>query len=203
VTSGGTSAGPGRRTYRDHRPPVPPAPAPTGSVGSVIDDDLLLTTVHDTGIRRLQHAYADVVNRRAWPELSDLFLEDAAITVDTRTHDPFRFVGGPALGEFIGSSIAHFSFFEFVVLNAHIAFPDGPGAGSAVARLYMCEHRQDAGTGRWTTAFGLYHDRYALVGSRWWFAGRDYHSLARHAPDLEVFGLPDPAPLVVPGADAR
>jgi SnoaL-like domain len=176
---------------------------PVASVVPVIDDDLLLTAVHDTGVRRLQHAYADVVNRRAWPELGGLFLDDAEVTVDTRTREPFRFVGGAALGGFIGDSIAHFSFFEFVILNAHIVFPDGPGAGTAVARLYMCEHRQDAATGRWTTAFGLYHDRYSWEEGRWWFAGRDYHSLARHAPDLEVFGLPDPPPLEVPGAGAR
>jgi len=176
---------------------------PAASVLTVIDDDLLLTTVHDTGVRRLQHAYADVVNRRAWPELRELFLDDAVTTIDTRGGEPLTFVGGGEIGAFIDTSVARFSFFEFVILNAHIAFPDGPGAGTAVSRLYMCEHRQDAGTGRWTNAFGLYHDRYALTDGRWWFAGRQYHSLARHAPDLEVFPFPDPAPLDVPGAGWR
>jgi hypothetical protein len=169
----------------------------------VIDDDLLLTTVHDTGVRRLQHAYADVVNRRAWPELTGLFRDDAVISLDTYGGEPLRFVGGGAIGEFIDRSIARFSFFQFVILNAHIAFPDGPGAGSAVARLFMCEHRQDAETGRWTNAFGLYHDRYELDEGRWWFAGRSYHSLARHAPDLDVFPFPDPEPFDVPGAGSR
>jgi hypothetical protein len=172
------------------------------SVDPVIDDDLLLTAVHDNGVRRLQHAYADVVNRRAWTELEDLFLEDAVVTVDTGGGDPVTVVGGAALGGFIGPSVARFSFFEFVVLNAHIAFPDGPESGSAVSRLYMCEHRQDTGSGRWTNAFGLYHDRYALRSGRWRFAGRDYHSLARHGPDLDVFAFPDPEPVHVPGPGA-
>ncbi|HEX3841905.1 MAG TPA: nuclear transport factor 2 family protein [Acidimicrobiales bacterium] len=167
----------------------------------MIDDELLLTAVHDTGIRRLQHAYADVVNRRAWAELEELFLPDAAIVINTRKGDPLRLVGGTALGEFIGSSVTRFSFFEFEILNAHIVFPDGPGAGSAVCRLYMCEHRQEESSGRWTNAFGLYHDRYRFDDGRWWFAQRDYHSLARHGQDLEVFPFPEPAPLDVPGAD--
>ena len=55
---------------------------------------------------------------------------------------------GPRSGGFIGSAIAHFTFFEFVVLNAHIAFPDGTDAGRAVCRLFMCELRQDGATGR-------------------------------------------------------
>jgi hypothetical protein len=167
----------------------------------VIDDELLLTAVHDTAIRRLQHAYADVVNRRAWPELEDLFLPDAAIVIDTRKGDPLRLVGGGALGEFIGASVTRFSFFEFEILNAHIVFPHGAGAESAVSRLYMCEHRLDESSGRWTNAFGLYHDRYRFDGARWWFAERAYHSLARNAPDLEVFPFPDPAPIVIPGVE--
>jgi len=184
-------------------PGVHPPSRAAASVGTVIDDELLLTTVHDTGVRRLQHAYADVVNRRAWPELGQLFLEDAVTTIDTRGGETLTFTGGGAVGEFIGTSVARFSFFEFVILNAHIAFPDGPGAGTAVCRLYLCEHRQDAASGRWTNAFGLYHDRHALVDGRWWFAARSYHSLARHAPDLDVFPFPAPAPFEVPGAGWR
>jgi hypothetical protein len=169
------------------------------SVDQVIDDELLLTAVHDTGIRRLQHAYADVVNRRAWSELENLFLADAAIAIDTRKGEPLHLVGGRAVGEFIGASVARFSFFEFEILNAHIVFPHGAGAESAVSRLYMCEHRQDESSGRWTNAFGLYHDRYRFDGTRWWFAERAYHSLARNSPDFEVFPSPEPAPIVIPG----
>ena len=172
------------------------------SVARVIDDDMLAETVHDTGIRRLQHAYADVVNRRAWSELDTLFLPDAEVVIDRRAGEPLRLVGGAQVGSFIGSAIEHFSFFEFVILNAHIAFPDGPTVGSAVCRLFMCELRQDAATGAFTTAFGLYHDRYALDGTRWRFAERRYHSLARHGGVLDVFPLPDAPGIDVPGAGA-
>jgi hypothetical protein len=167
----------------------------------VIDDDLAAEAVHDTGIRRLQHAYADVVNRRSWPELEALFLPDAEVVIDRRAGEPLRLVGGGELGAFIGSAIEPFSFFEFVVLNAHIAFPEGVDSGRAVCRLFMCELRQDAATGAFTTAFGLYHDRYVLEGRRWKFAERRYHSLARHGGVLDVFGLPADPGIAVPGVD--
>jgi len=168
----------------------------------MIDDDLVAEAVHDTGIRRLQHAYADVVNRRAWAELDELFDPAAEVVIDRRAGEPLRLVGGAQVGSFIGTAIANFSFFEFVVLNAHIAFPDGVGSGRAVCRLFMCELRQDATTGAFTTAFGLYHDRYALDGRRWRFTERRYHSLARHGGVLDVFPLPDAPGIDVPGAGA-
>jgi hypothetical protein len=113
------------------------------SVPGVSDDRMTAEAVHDTAVRRLQHAYADVVNRRAWPELEALFRPDADVVIDRRAGDSLRLVGGDEVGAFIGSAIAHFSFFEFVILNAHIVFPDGPEAGTAVCRLFMCELRQD------------------------------------------------------------
>jgi hypothetical protein len=163
-------------------------------------DPLVTEAVYDTGVRRLQHAYADVVNRRAWPELESLFRPDAEVVIDRRAGDPLRLVGGAEVGAFIGSAIAHFSVFEFVILNAHIAFPDGVDAGTAVCRLFMCELRQDETTERFTTAFGLYHDRYVLETGRWWFAERRYHSLARHSGVLDVFSLPSDPGITVPGA---
>ena len=172
---------------------------PASSVQGMLDDALVAESVHDTGVRRLQHAYADVVNRRAWPELDQLFLPEAQIVVDRRIGEPLVLVGGAQLGEFIGASIAQFEFFEFVILNAHIVFPDGALAGTAVSRLFMSELRQQRDSGRWTTVFGLYHDRYALEGGRWWFAERRYHSLARSAQDLDVFPVPVHPGIDVPG----
>ncbi len=166
----------------------------------MIDERLVAEAVHDTGIRRLQHAYADVVNRRAWSELDHLFRPDAEVIIDRREGEPLRLVGGSEVGGFIGSAIAHFTFFEFVVLNAHIAFPDGADSGRAVCRLFMCELRQDGATGRFSTAFGLYHDRYALEEGTWRFAERRYHSLARHGGVLDVFPLPTETGIQVPGA---
>ena len=165
----------------------------------MVDEQLVAEAVHDTGVRRLQHAYADVVNRRAWPELETLFRPDAEVVIDRRAGEPLRLVGGAEVGAFIGSAIANFSFFEFVILNAHIAFPEGSDAGVAVCRLFMCELRQDGATGRFTTAYGLYHDRYVLEG-RWKFAQRRYHSLARHAGVLDVFPLPTDPGIDVAGA---
>lgn len=161
----------------------------------MIDDELLLIAVHDNGVRRLQHAYADAVNRRAWSDLDGLFLADAEVVIDTRSGPPLRLVGGREVGVFIAAAIAGFSFFEFTILSAHVAFPDGAGSGRAEGRLYLCEHRVGRDGGRWTNAFGVYHDTYAFDGGRWRFSSRRYHSLARHAPELEVFPFPDPPPL--------
>ncbi len=75
---------------------------------------------------------------------------------------PSVWSGGAAVGEFIAAAIAQFDFFEFVILNAHVVFPSEPSAGEASSRLFMCEVRQHGESGRMTTAFGLYHDRYLL-----------------------------------------
>jgi hypothetical protein len=167
----------------------------------MVDEALLAEAVHDTAVRRLQHAYADVVNRRSWRELDHLFLPDAPVVIDRRHGEPLRLVGGPAVGEFIGAAIEDFEFFEFVILNAHIAFPDGPTAGRAASRLFMCEYRQDRAVGRWTTAFGLYHDSYSFDEGRWRFAERRYHSLARTGRDLDAFPFPGHPGIEVPGVD--
>lgn len=165
----------------------------------MITDEQLAEAVHDSGVRRLQHAYADVVNRRAWPEMERLFVRDALILVDRRVGEPVRLVGGRAVGDFIAGAIAQFEFFEFVILNAHVAFPRGALAGEATSRLFMCEVRQHRESGRMTTAFGLYHDRYLLDADRWRFAERRYHSLARTGGDLEAFPLPIHPGIEVPG----
>ena len=141
-------------------------------------------------ITRLQAAYADVVTRRAWPELDDLFLPDAPVHVDTVTNPVIELVGPAALGQFIGGAIERFEFFEFVPLNTVV---DVQG-DTATARLYMVELRQDRDGGRWSNAFGLYQDRYARSGEdgRWRFAERHYQSLARTSPATVVFPLPSP-----------
>jgi hypothetical protein len=153
-----------------------------------VSDARLAETIEYTALRRLQNAYADVVTRRAWPELEELFVPDATITVDTRRGDPMRFEGPRALGEFIGASIERFAFFEFVILNTWLDI-DVEG-GTARGRMYMCELRQDRDSGQWTNAFGLYQDRFRRDGDRWWFQSRQYHSLARTAPANEVFAFP-------------
>jgi len=139
-------------------------------------------TVDYVAITRLQAAYADVVNRRAWPEFADQFRPEAPVRIDTVTRPALEVRGPAALGDFIGSAIAHFEFFEFVILNSVVAV-DGD---TATGRIFMCELRQDRESGRFTRAFGRYDDTYVRYDDRWWFAARDYRSLARSGRD-EVF----------------
>ena len=157
-----------------------------------MDESVLIETARYVAIRRLQNRYANVVTRQAWPELAEIFLPDAALDLDTRTGPVLRFEGPTAVGDFIGGAIAGFEFFEFVILSQRIEFL--PGADVAAGRMYMCELRQEADTGRFTVAYGVYHDDYREVDGRWWIAGRRYHSLARTSAtgvsDLDVFGFP-------------
>ena len=140
-------------------------------------------------VSRLQSAYADVVNRRAWPELTNLFRPDAHITVDTVTRPAFEFDGPGPLGEFIGGAIEMFEFFEFVILNAHTVIGVDGDLDRAWARVFMCELRQESTTGADSQAFGLYQDEYVRVDGRWWFARRHYQSLKRTGRN-EVFAFP-------------
>jgi hypothetical protein len=141
-------------------------------------------------VRRLQDAYADVVTRRAWSELADLFTDDCEIVVDTRAGEPRRLVGPVDLGEFIGGAIARFSYFQFVVLGTRVEV-GAHGPGTASARLYMCELRQSVDGGHQSIAYGVYHDDYAAADGTWRFTHRQYHSLARTGADLAVFPFPD------------
>ena len=136
-------------------------------------------------VTRLEHSYADVVNRRAWPELATLFDADAQIRVDTVTNPVVELVGPTALGEFIGNAIERFEFFEFAILSMHIELE----RGVARARLYMCELRQERATGEFSRAFGLYRDRLHRSDRGWRFAERKYQSLARTGG--EVFDFPE------------
>lgn len=140
-------------------------------------------------ITRLQAAYADVVTRRAWPELEELFFARAPIHIDRVTGPVIQLSGPRELGQFVDKAIMRFDFFEFVNLNTVVHFDSD---AEASGRLYMVEVRQDRESGEWSNAFGLYRDRYALVGGQWRFAARDYRSMARKAgaAPASVFPLP-------------
>lgn len=147
-------------------------------------------TVDYIAVRRLQDAYADVVNRKAWAEFHELFRPDAGIALDLHRGDPLSFTGPAEIGDFIARSIERFERFQFVVLGTRVELQsDGPDR--AQARLYMCELRQSIEEGRESIAYGIYHDQYERVDGRWWFAHRQYHSLARTASDLTTFPFPD------------
>ena len=137
-------------------------------------------------ISRLLARYADVVTRRAWPELGALFEPDATVTVDTQVGDAIELVGAERVGEFIGANVERFEFFELVPLNL-VVDVDGDEASG---RAYQVEVRQEQATGRHTNAYGLYTDRYVRRSGRWRFAERRYRSLARNGPDLTVFDRP-------------
>jgi hypothetical protein len=152
-------------------------------------DARLAEALEHQAVTRLQCAYGDVVTRRAWSELSELFRPDTVVLVDTRRGDPMVFTGGPAVGEFIDRSIERFEHFEFAMLN-QVAIVDDDLLGAS-GRVYIWEIRQERDSGRWTNAFGVYQDRYVRDGDRWWYASRRYNSLARTAPDMVVFPFPD------------
>jgi hypothetical protein len=153
------------------------------------DPQSIAETFDYVAIRRLQDAYADVVTRRAWDELPELFLPEAVVELDVRQGDVIRIGGPAALADFIAGAIEQFTFFEFVTLNTRIDVGDG----TAQARLYMCELRTERDTDRWNNAFGVYHDRYVRRDGQWRFAHRRYHSMARPAPEgdtVDAFEFP-------------
>ena len=150
-----------------------------------MDDDALAYLA----ITRLQNTYADVVTRRAWAEMEALFLPDAPITFDLVTRPVIEFVGPAALSAFGSRAIESYEFFEFVSINTVVSV----GAdGTARGRLYTIEPGQ-LETGEWNTAFGVYHDSYALVDGRWRFSQRHYRTLARRQDGAraEVFPFPE------------
>jgi len=153
-------------------------------------------TDHVVALWRLQSRYADLVTRRAWAELHEVFLPETTVHLDTVTNPPRSLVGPDAFAAFVGPAIERFDHFAFVILNTVVDLvvdgDDGaPGdATAATGRIFMCEIRHDRATDSWPTAYGVYQDRYARIGARWWFAERRYRSWARAGPETTVLGLP-------------
>ncbi len=137
---------------------------------------------------RLQARYADVISRRAFSELTDLFRPDAVVAIDTVTRPEQRIVGPEDFGFFVAAAIERYDHFTFVTLNAVI---DVEG-DEATGRIFMCEIRHERDSDSWQNAHGIYQDRYVRVDGWWWFAARRYRSLARTGPGGEILGLPPP-----------
>jgi len=156
-------------------------------------DPALQETIDWVALRRLQDAYADIVTRREWAELADVFRADTRIVVDTRA-GRHEFVGPGPFGDFVRDSIEKFEFFEFVIRNTRLYIGEDGDPDAARGRMFMSELRQEQASGRWTTIHGVYHDHFRRVDGRWWFASRHYSSLARPAGDVEVFPYPSPEP---------
>jgi hypothetical protein len=158
-----------------------------------IDDRRLAETIEYVAIRRLQDRYADIVNRRTWQELHEVMRPGCRLTLDLGDTEK-AFDGPAAIGDFIGTQLEQFSFFEFVILNTVVHVD--VDAGSAGARTYMQELRQNVDDGRRTNAFGVYQDGFERdPDGRWWFARRRYNSYSRtqvQGPEHEqvVFDVP-------------
>ncbi|MEY2447614.1 MAG: hypothetical protein QOH79_1090 [Acidimicrobiaceae bacterium] len=135
---------------------------------------------------RLQAQYADIVTRRAWPELREVFLPDTRVEVDTVTNPLRTFIGPDAFGDFVGAAIERFDHFAFVILNTVV---DITSDTQASGRIFMCEIRHDRELDTWPIAHGCYEDSYSRVDGRWWFAQRNYRSMARMGPQTAIFGL--------------
>lgn len=163
---------------------------------STPDENQIAETLAYTTLRRLQNRYADIVTRRAWPELHEIMRPDCVITVDLLDR-AIDFNGPQAIGDFIGEQLEQFDFFEFVILNTVMEID--AAAGTASARMYMQEARQFIANGTRADVFGVYHDRFTRDDDgRWWFARRHYRSYARTnvgervegSTDLAVFDVP-------------
>jgi len=149
----------------------------------------LQDTIDYIAITRLQNAYADTTTRRAWAEFHDMFLAEAPVNVDTVTNPVIALVGPQQVGDFIGTAVERFEFFEFVPLSTRVELRAGGDPDRATARLYICELRQDAASGHFTQAFGVYQDDYRRIDGRWLFEQRNYQSLARSGRG-DVFAFP-------------
>ncbi len=148
-------------------------------------------TINHVAITRLLAAYADIVTRRAWPELSELFLADTPVRVDTVTAPARELTGPEELGAFISGAIERFAFFELVILNARIDLPDDDDLDRARGRVLVNEIRQDRDGGAWSSTYGVYQDRYRRTADGWRFATRAYQSLARTGSE-RPFPFPPP-----------
>jgi hypothetical protein len=153
-------------------------------------DDEVAETVDQVAIDRLQRAYADVVNRRAWGDLADVFAPDVTISLELVTRPTVELVGAAEFTEFIAPAMARFGFFEFVILNSHIELWPGGDRSAATARVFMCELRTDVDGHERTDSYGLYRDRYVRTADGWRIAARRYRSLA-HFPAGDWHPLPD------------
>lgn len=155
-----------------------------------MEDSRAAEAVTYTELRRLQNTYADIVTRRAWTELHDIMRPDCSLSLDLIDRT-LALEGPAAIGEFIGTSLEQFSFFQFVVLNTVMTIEEN----HASTRMYMQEIRQDVETGKRTDAYGIYHDQLERdPDGRWWLTDRRYRSFARtdssaSEAELQVFEL--------------
>ena len=149
--------------------------------------------VDHSEIRRLLDAYADLVSRRDWPALGELFVADTELYLDLR-HTTRVLAGAAEIGGFLGPAVERFEFFQFVILGMTVDLRVGGDPDAARGRTYMSELRQDGATHEWSQIHGIYHDEFVRTSEGWRIARRHYHSMARRAAGettAEVFPFPE------------
>src|SRR5262249_43551135 len=95
--------------------------------------------------------------------------------------------------EFVRQAVARFDHFQFVILNS-VVDVDAADPDLARGRIFMCEIRHLVDGDEWSTAYGLYQDRYQRIEGAWWIPERRYRSLARTGTNAGIFGIPDDLP---------
>src|SRR5690606_24211320 len=78
-----------------------PPGSPSGRRRRMTDPHMAQETIDYIALRRLQSAYADVVTRRAWPELEGLFRPEAEVVIDRMDGEPLVLRGPRAVGDFV------------------------------------------------------------------------------------------------------
>lgn len=153
-----------------------------------IDQTRLEDAVDHVEIRRLEDAYADIVSRRTFDELVEVFTPDVVVDLDLRERHLVH-TGPEQVGDFIGQALEQFEFFQFNVLGARTLLRVGGDPDRAAARVYMTELRQTH-SGHWSQIYGIYHDQLSRIDGRWWITARKYHSLARNNVAAQLFDFP-------------
>lgn len=146
-------------------------------------------------IQQLQARYADVVARRAWSELAELYVPDMPYELELGPRGTVEMAGPEEAATFLDSAVSRFDFFVFVPVNTVIDLYTEGDSDLATARLWMREDRHESSVAEhasgWSSAHGLYEDTLRRIDGRWWFAERRYRSLARTGPDSTVLPFPD------------
>jgi hypothetical protein len=117
----------------------------------------------------LQRSYGDVVSRRAWNELAELFDDGCSLVLELGRGDQ-TVQGADEIITFVSSAVSGFEVFVFEVMNAVV----GPGP---TGRMWIHELRWNAG--EQSDAYGLYQDTFTKdAHDRWRFASRRYTSIS-------------------------
>jgi hypothetical protein len=117
----------------------------------------------------LQQGYGDVVSRRAWGELRELFTTDCPLELALGGGDRVL-QGADEIVAFVSDAVSRFDVFVFEVMNAVLG-TDPTG------RMWIHELRWH--DGERTDAYGLYEDTFAQdERGRWQFASRRYTSIS-------------------------